>query len=130
MKSPLLRFLLVGGAAAIIQLGVLRLMAGIAALPDAVAVSAAYGASVLFHFFANLRFTFGLRGDGVLARIPRYIVVAIINYAITLVVVGLLTRVAQFGLYSSAIMAIAATTGFGFIASRHWVFSSGTPRNE
>ena len=119
------RFLLVGGITALIQLALVSALHEIARLPQAVAVSAGYVGAVVFHFMANRQFTFGLRSAVTLRQVGRYLVIAAANYLLTLMICAILAPV--LGIYPAVVGAIIATTGFGYAASRHWVF---TPERE
>jgi putative flippase GtrA len=121
-----LRFLGVGGAAALIQLALVGALHEIARLPQAVAVSGGYVGSVVFHFMANRQFTFGQQGAVAWGEVGRYLVVAAVNYLLTLAVFAVLAP--HLGIYPATVAAIVATTGFGYAALRHWVFAPDKER--
>ncbi len=129
-RGQLVRFLCVGGAAAGVYFAVVHALAMWAGLPVTLSVSVGYTCSVAFHFFANRRYTFRCTGHWSAAQLLRYTAVAAVNYALTMVVVTLLTRSAAIGLYLAVACAIVTTTGFGFVASRRWVFRSQGPIDE
>ncbi len=121
-NGQLVRFLYVGGAAAGVYFAVVHALAVRAELPGTLSVSVGYTCSVAFHFLANRRYTFGYTGQWSAAQVLRYTVVAAVNYGLTMMVVTLLTRSTAIGLYLAVACAILTTTGFGFVASRRWVF--------
>jgi putative flippase GtrA len=123
-RGQLVRFLCVGGAAAGVYFAVVHALAVTAGLPVTLSVSVGYTCSVAFHFFVNRRYTFGCTGHWSAAQLLRYTAVAAVNYALTMVVVTLLTRTTAIGLYLAVACAILTTTSFGFLASRLWVFRS------
>lgn len=117
----LLRFLCVGGAVALLQFALVHALHDRLGLSRTLSVSAGYLGSVVFHFLANRRLTFGQRGAVDAAQVQRYLALAALNYGVTLAVFHVLA--ARAGLDLALAAAIGATTGVGFLASRHWVFT-------
>lgn len=115
-----LRFLCVGGAAALVQLALVSALHEVARWPESIAVSIAYAGSVAFHFLANRWFTFGQQGGISWVQLRRYLTVAAVNYGLTLLIFTILAPHA--GIYLATAGAILATTGFGYVTSRHWIF--------
>jgi dolichol-phosphate mannosyltransferase len=123
--SQLVQFLTVGGLGTVVNLVLLTLLlyAGVPARPS---VALAIVLSMCFNFVLNRRFSFGeSRKESWLRQFIGFMsacsVGALINYAITLLLIG-----EDFGLRPqlAALIGIAVATAFNFIASRYLVFRS------
>jgi putative flippase GtrA len=119
------RFALVGAATAIIYFGLLATLMRYAGLNYRWAVTAAYIAGVSFHFAANRRYTFEAHGQPLAPQAVRYVVLIVINYIVMLAVVTGLVEI--FGVVPpvAVCVAVAVTTGTGFLLARFWVFRLG-----
>lgn len=121
--SQLVQFLTVGGLGTVVNLVLLTLFlhVGMSARP---AVALAIVLSMFFNFVLNRRFSFGeSRKESWLRQFIGFMsacsVGALINYAVTLVLMGKAFALRpQF----AALVGIAAATAFNFIASRYLVF--------
>lgn len=116
-----LRFVLVGGATALLYFSVFWLtftVGGWASLP---AISLSYSISTLFHFFANQAFTFGVRFSP--RSILRYAVLWLINYLVTVVIVYACETLLGLSPYFGVCFAVGVTTLISFNVARHWVYN-------
>jgi dolichol-phosphate mannosyltransferase len=123
--SQLVQFLTVGGLGTVVNLLLLTLFLhmGLAARP---AVALAIVLSMCFNFVLNRRFSFGeSRKQSWLRQFIGFMSAcslgALINYAVTLVLMG---KTFGFRPQLAALVGIAAATVFNFIASRYLVFRS------
>lgn len=120
----LLSFLTVGAIAAVINFSTFSFLWGLLKINYPFAVSVAYVLSVVFHFFANRRFTFKSSGAHFMPQIRKYLVMVGVNYLITLAVMFIVVETLGFSPYLGTISAIAMTVGIGYLMARFWVFHS------
>jgi putative flippase GtrA len=115
-----LRFLVVGGTALFVDVGVLAGLRELADAPVVVATSAAVLASLAWNYTAQRRFTFS-SGVALGTGLPRYLALVILNYVVT---VGLVQAgaVSGAGYLSGKAAAVAVLTPTNFYAYRSWVF--------
>jgi len=116
------RFLIVGCITAVVQFSMLSILLEILVIDYKLATSLAYITAVVFHFSANRYFTFQLDGLPEISQIFRYLVVAIVNFMITLLVTILSVEALGLGAYIGTILSILITIVFGYLATKHWVF--------
>jgi dolichol-phosphate mannosyltransferase len=123
--SQLAQFLTVGGLGTLVNLVLLTLFLHLA-IPAKLSVASAILLSMVFNFVLNRRFSFGESRKG--SWIRQFIgfmaacsLGALINYAVTLVLMG-----PRFAMRAqlAALVGIAAATAFNFLASRYLVFRS------
>jgi putative flippase GtrA len=115
-------FLGIGGVTMLLYFALICLVMDLLKLPYPLGVSIAYCLAISFHFLANRRVTFRAGNTDPLAQATRYLAVAAINYLLTLAVVATLVELLHLGVYTGAAFATILTTGFGFVASKYWVF--------
>lgn len=125
--SYIFQFLVVGGAGTVVNLAVLTLLllAGMV-LPAAYAV--AIGASVVFNFFLNRRFTFSYaKESSLLPQFGAFVAACalgmVINYAVTMAVHYEFETLAP---QVAALAGIAAGMGVNFLTNRFLVFKKPT----
>jgi putative flippase GtrA len=116
------KYLTVGGAAALVYFLTLLVAVETFKLPHATAISIAYLSSVIFHFGANKTFTFKNRDTDVLKEAGRFFCVVLINYVITMSVVFVVVDWGGYSTYLGALLGIAATVGLGYLMTKFWVF--------
>jgi len=116
-------FLVVGGITAAIYYALIGILWGLLGAHYLVAVSVAYVCAVAFHFLANRRVTFDAARDSAGRQLPRYVALAVLNYLVTLLVVGFAVRFAGLHVYVGTTLAILATLLTGYLGMRHWVFT-------
>lgn len=119
---PVLVFLAVGGATAVLYGAVFTVLWELARLGRTAAVSIAYAAAVLFHFFMNRRFAFRRHGSGLGTHAVRYLAMVAVNYGITLAVMELAVSGLLLSPYGGVVLATGATFLTGYLLSRFWVF--------
>ena len=117
-----MRFLTVGGAAALVQFAALAFCLHVLDFWYQFAVGVAYILSVVFHFLANRRFTFQLNVDPQFEEVFRYLTLVVGNLVITLIVTVFVIEVLGLTAYMATVISIAATIGVTFVASKYWVF--------
>ena len=117
-----IKFGLVGVATALIYFFVMWFVGAILEIQYTVAVSLAYFVSTLFHFLANRHFTFGAAHGHRKSQIVRYLLMWLINYLITMVVVGLSVETLHLSPYIGVSVSVLFTMCVGYILGRYWVF--------
>jgi dolichol-phosphate mannosyltransferase len=122
--SQLAQFLTVGGLGTLVNLVLLTLFLHLA-IPPHMSVASAIVLSMVFNFVLNRRFSFGeSRKRSWMRQFVGFMaacsVGALINYAVTLLLMGRVGMRAQL----AALVGIAAATAFNFLASRYLVFRS------
>jgi dolichol-phosphate mannosyltransferase len=123
--SQLVQFLTVGGLGTVVNLVLLTLFLHLR-MSERVAVALAIVLSMVFNFVLNRRFSFGeSRKESWVRQFIGFMSAcslgALINYAVTLVLMGKTFRLRP---QLAALVGIAAATAFNFIASRYLVFRS------
>ncbi|WP_145573394.1 GtrA family protein [Yersinia alsatica] len=119
------KFLLVGGMTMAIYFLFIWVMKTFIGLSYLFTVSLAYFISVLFHFFANKYFTFSISTLGESkAIIVRYLFLLILNYFITISIVGFCVDVLYFSTYISVCISAVFTMCTGYLLARYWVFKN------
>lgn len=86
-RGKVLRFLVVGGLSAVIDLGGLIALRELAGLPVPVATTIAFWTSLLVNFALNRAWSFGAGQHPAAAPFARYMVLVAANYTATLVIV-------------------------------------------
>lgn len=116
------KFLTVGALSAVINFTAFAFLWNLIHINYQVAVSISYILSVIFHFTANRRFTFKSHGRNLHKHLIRYLVMATINYLLTLLVMHVVVEIFKFSPYFGVIASIGATVSVGYILARSWVF--------
>ena len=111
-------FLLVGGASALIDVGVMKLLllGGSAVLP---ATSAGFLCGLLFNFVFHARLTFSASMTA--PRFARYLTVVLANYLLTLAIV----HTAEVWFHSPVggkLLALVALPLLSYQAGKHWIY--------
>jgi putative flippase GtrA len=117
-----MRFLIVGGTAALVQLVVLALCLHVLDFRYQFAVGVAYISSVIFHFLVNRQFTFQLNVDPQLEEVVRYLTLVMCNLVITLLVSVFVIEALGLTAYMATVFSSAATIVITFVACKYWVF--------
>ncbi|MBS3735526.1 MAG: glycosyltransferase family 2 protein [Phycisphaerae bacterium] len=118
----LIQFLIVGASGVVVNLVVLTALLA-AFVPKELAIAAAIVVSIATNFLMNRRFTFSYARKGSIARqflgfVGACSLGAVVNYAVTLTVLGYLTDIPQL----AALVGIVAGTGINFTMNRLFVF--------
>lgn len=119
--NSLTKYLLVGGVNTAIIWGGVYVFSTWARLPNAVAVSCAYGLSICFHFLTNRNYTFSASGV-IHMEFRRYMTLFAVNYLLTLGITHLVTDVFLLSLALGVFASTVVTVPIGYLASYFWVF--------
>jgi putative flippase GtrA len=115
-------FLLVGGVTAGLYFGLLALFLEVIGLDYKLGVSAAYLLAISFHFFSNRHLTFRSGHARIVPQVVRYLIVAFVNYLLTLGVVFVVVDRLRSSAYVGVMASILLTLVFGYAGSKIWVF--------
>lgn len=118
----IIRYVGVGGSTVLLYGGLVFVTVQLLQLGHFLAISISYVCAISFHFFTNKTFTFQSRDANVIIEIARYLLVAFINYLITLAVVFLVVDWGRQSTYLGALLAIIVTLGVGYGMTKFWVF--------
>lgn len=121
--SQFFRYLGVGGLTALVYFGLVFVTVQGLHLGHFLAVSISYLLAISFHFLANKTFTFASRDGSMASEIFRYILMALLNYLITLAMVYIVVDWGHQSTYLAAVLAIAITLGLGYTITKFWVFN-------
>src|ERR1700712_4684859 len=88
----LFRYLVIGGSAFLLDLGLLIALHSIFSVPVYLAATCSYIAALCYNFLLNRSWTFGAKGN-LNIHIALYSVLVVINYAVTLLLLALLGKV-------------------------------------
>lgn len=121
LRQPV-RFLVVGGTTFVIYF-VLQFLLEWASLGPYVALTIAYAIAIAYHFLMNRHFTFRSSAvdGGIMATLPRYASVVLLNYVILLIVVKLVMS-AGFRIQVGMFAGIVLTTIVSFVLAKSWIF--------
>ena len=119
----LCRFGLVGGATYLLTIGAFGLFHSALCVNRLLAATVAYFIGVAFHFTANKLFTFANRDKCLRRQVVRYVAVCLINYLLSMVCLEALVRAFHVSATLAFSLSVAATTFFGFVTLRFWVFA-------
>lgn len=132
-----LRFLLVGAFSALLQFMVLGLCLQYLKFEYQFSAILAYIASVTFHFLANRYLTFRLCGTPRIKEIGCYVILALLNFIITMSITILTVElvslspqvstlltvdIINLAPYIGTFFSIVTTIGVTFISSKYWIF--------
>jgi putative flippase GtrA len=127
--SQLIRFVLIGGGLAVLNLFFLYCFRSGLHLPDPIAVAATYILGALVHFPAHRWITYGAQDRPIRPQGVRYVVMLVCNFLILQGLVALAARVSI-----SPYIAFMASTGctmvFNFLVMTHIVFAKGHDRGQ
>lgn len=122
--GQLLRYSLVGLANTFFYAGLLFISLKFLEAPRPVSVAAAFVIAMIFQYLANRSFTFRSK-QGVGGELLRYLIAALLNYIITLVIIFIAIDFLSFSEAWASISAGLLTAVTGYLFSLLWVF-----RNE
>jgi putative flippase GtrA len=92
----------------------------------AVALTIAYLISTTFNFNANRSFTFSYHEGKWYFQLMKYLVVALVNYLVSLFVAHIVVEYLLLSPYIGGIVAIGMTVIMGYLLSKFWIYSPGT----
>ena len=116
------KFVLVGAATAAIYFVVMWFFDSILEFKYLTSVSAAYVVSTGFHFLGSRHFTFVATQGRQNSQFIRYMALWIINYLITILVVGFSVEQLSLSPYIGVCVAVLFTMCTGYVMARYWVF--------
>lgn len=116
------RYLVVGTASFLVDLGVLAFCYTVVGLPLWVATATGFWVSFFFNFFVQRRFSFGA-SVSLGASAWRYGALLAVNTVLNVVVVELFER-SGLGFATGKLVITAAQTVLNYFAYRYWVFAS------
>ena len=118
----IIKFLFIGGTTFIVQISSLFLFKDIIKFGNNVSVTLSYILTVSFHFLSNKFFVFReLSIDKMRIQAIKYIILAVINYGITLLVTNTLTFLSV-SLYISTPVSILITVSLTFFVLNKIIF--------
>lgn len=120
-RHSALRYLVVGGGAFLIDLGLLALLHDVFAVPLVVATPAAFLLSFAITYFLQRAFTFGTEA-GMASSAVKYTTLVAFNTVATTAIVA---AVAALGLpwVVGKVVAVGSTTVWNYFAYRYWIFA-------
>lgn len=121
-NKKILLFLFFGGWTCLIYYLILWVCFSLLLLNYQLSIAISYFLAISFHFLLNRNVTFNAVKERHKNQIFRYILMAIFNYLIQLLVVIFLYEISGVNFYMSTIFAIVVTTLFGYILMNFWVF--------
>jgi len=117
-----LSFLGVGLTTAIIYFSVFALMLDILHIAHRISTSVSYFIAVSFHFSANRFFVFQPGNTIISKSITKYLIVAFLNYVITIVIVEFSVSILDLSPYVGLMASVVMTVMTGFVLLKYWVF--------
>jgi len=119
--AQLARFLAIGAALAVLNLGFLHLLRTSLSIPDSVAVAIMYVCGALPHFVAHRWITYHAQDQPVRPQGERYVVMLVCNFLLMQALVALAARL-SLSPYLAVMTSTAFTMTFNFLAMTHVVF--------
>jgi len=115
-------FLTVGGLTALLNFGVFMFLWRVLGVQMDWAVGIAFAVALLVHFYMNRIQTFRGAAGALGPQVAKYLLVAALNYGITVAVVRLTTRVLGLAPPVGLLVAIGTTALCGYVLLRRCVF--------
>lgn len=125
LERRFLKFGLVGAATSVIYFLVLAFHMEVLGAGYNLSVSIAYFVSVVFQFNANRYFTFKSETTNVIPQLAKYLALLLINYLVTILVVGLVVERLGLTAYHGVFASIPLIMVVGYLLSKHWIFKKG-----
>jgi len=88
-----------------------------------VAVGISYGAALVIHFLANRSYTFRSGASAIRGQLLRYLITALLNYFVQILVIYTLFQLLGVNFYLAALVAVCANLVVGFVLQHNWVFA-------
>lgn len=123
-NGSFIKFLVIGALTAGIYISLFIFLFNVLHENYQVAVSVSYAVSVVLHFSANRKFTFKNRTSVLAQQLPRYLILLLINYVITLIVMYLAMELFHIPSYIGIVLTIAATFMLSYLLSKFWIFQA------
>lgn len=121
-SALLIRYLVIGGASVVIDVGLLYVLRSILGVQLTIATVVAFLASLVFNFVCNRLTMAGAQAEQLGRHAFRYILLVVANLLVTVAVV---TGAEHIGVpyIIGKVAVVAASTGWNFFLYRHWVFT-------
>ena len=123
-KKSILIFLTIGALSAAVNIISFSILWNGLKINYQVSASIAYVLGVLFHFFANRHITFKSGNVHLMQQVPKYLVMIILNYFITITVIKLCVETLYLSPYLGIVIAIGTTVSISYWMSRLWIFQT------
>lgn len=120
--SEMLRFGLVGTAAAILQLGMFSVLFNLLQVDHLASGTIAYVMTVVAHFFLNRTFTFSATHRVSGPQIGRYALLLGLNYVVTMGCISVSTDLLGLAPQLGIVCALLVTALISFFVMKHFVF--------
>lgn len=127
-KRSLSTFLIIGATAAAINFLVFGFCWKILKLHYPISISISYVFAVTFHFLANRHFTFRSSHVIFTQQLPKYLMMLLLNYFITLCIVHVTVELFHLSPYLGIVFSIGTTMWITYFISRWWVFHTKVKR--
>lgn len=88
------------------------------------AVSISYVISVTLHFSANRKFTFKKQTNLLSQQLPRYFILLVANYLVTLVFMHITVEMFHFTPFIGLVLTIGTTCMVSYLISKFWIFQA------
>ena len=121
-RGSAVRYLVAGGAAFLVDLGLLALLRNVLGWPTWLAAAIAFLLSFAFTYTVQRYFTFGSRAPHGVA-ILKYAALVAFNTLATAVIVALIDATAA-GWIAGKVVATVATSVWNYFIYRYWVFAT------
>jgi putative flippase GtrA len=121
-KISILLFATIGTLTAVIYFSLFTLLWKKLGINYNIAISISYLSSITFYFFCNRNFTFKSTQNSVRNQLPRFIVMVLINYVITLAIVNSAVEILLLSPFLGVLLAVCATTSLSYLIAKFWVF--------
>ena len=122
-NQSIIKFGIVGGLTAVLYFSLFALFWRILELHYQIAISLAYFISVTFYFLANRKFTFQSTGN-TSRQLPRYGLLLLINYFVTLIVMHITVELFSFLPYFGIVASVGITFIINYQVSKRWIFKN------
>jgi len=123
-RMQLAKFATVGAITFGINFSSFHFFFGISRWDYRVAVSLAYVITVICHFWLHRFFTFGASEQRIFHNAGKYVLLMILNYALTVAIVGLVVELAGLSPYLGVIASTVGTALMSFFVMKYFVFKS------
>lgn len=123
MHKTVIKFLVTGGLATLLQYAVLWIGVDVFELPAAVASGVGYLMGSVLSYLLNYHYTFSSTQSHA-GAVSRFYLMVLLGWLINIAVVGLLADWLGWSKWVAQVMATAIVLVWNFCSSRYWVFKS------
>jgi len=121
-KRAITLFLSIGALTALLYFTLFTVIWQLLHIDYRIAVTFSYLMAVSFHFLMNRRVTFQATRGNFIPHIMKYIVMAFINYLITILIVEFSVKLLLLSPYFGVVIAVGVTVVSGYLMLKFWVF--------